>query len=82
MLRDGHQAISLELAAQNNSSSNDDKPIKHANTKLLNDLFRDATKMYYEVDGKINEVYSMHAKGRITDHGGRVNVRELTADHV
>lgn len=74
MLREGHRGISVDLACQNEP--------KQANTKLLNDLFRDATKMYYDVDGKINEVYSMHAKGRITDHGGRVDVRELTADHI
>ena len=42
------------LQRNNNSSA----------TQILNDLFRDANKMSYEIEGQINTMYNLHAKSQ------------------
>ena len=59
---------------------NGDSGKQQCSAQMLNLIYQDANKMYYDIDGQINNLYSMHTRsvGSFNQSGGNQRVREMS----
>ena len=58
-------------------------PSRQQSSQVLNLMYQDANKMFYEIDGQINNLYSMHARASASlNASNSTAVREMSDSDV
>ena len=49
---------------------------------MLNQMWQDANKMFYDIDGRINDLYNMQSPSTELTGSNRQTVREMTSNDI